>query len=1003
VKTQTIRGRLLASTMIGGAALMALSAAPAYAQDEATDVDVVVVTGSRIPQPNLTTTSPVNTISSADVKLQGSTRVEDVVNNLPQTFATQGSTVSNGSTGTAAVSLRGLGTNPANGAGAQRTMVLINGRRLGAGDPSIPVPDLNFIPGAMVDRIDVVTGGASAVYGADAVAGVVNFIMKKDFEGLQIDANYGIYQHSNDDSRVQGIIAARAATNAQFRLPPDEVWEGEQKDVNIMIGASSPDGKGNVTAYMGFRHIDSILQSQYDYSACALSTTLLDCGGSSTSYPGRFIAAGGKGTSYTIKDAAGNLRNYSGATDAFNFGPYNYFQRPDERYTFGAFAHYQAHEKIDVYSELMFMDDRTIAQIAPSGIFLQTQSVNCDNPFLSADASTKLCDPTFVPDQDPATPGAQACPVDVNPAPGYQGTCNARISIGRRNIEGGGRQDDRQHSNFRVVLGARGDLSDTWAYDVYGQYNQSNLAEVYKEDFSLSRTARALQVRNVGGVPTCISVIDGTDPTCVPYNIFQLGGVTQAALDYVSTPGFQKAVVSETIVSGSMTGHLGDYGIKSPAATDGVDVALGVEYRREALDFQTDVEMQTGDLAGRGGATPSVTGAYNVMELFGEARIPLVQDADFAKDLSLNVGYRWSEYNKAGNTNTYKVEGNWSPTDDIRFRASYNRAVRAPNIIELFAPAAVGLDGTVDPCAGAAPAFTLAQCQNQGVTAGQYGGILANPAGQYNGLLGGNPNLEPEEADTYTYGFVLTPAFLPGFNLTVDYFDIKVSNVIGPIGANNIITQCGAGDAASCALIHRQPGTGSLWLDPSGFITDINVNAGELSTKGVDIQANYRLGLDAFGMEEYGSLDLNLIGTWLQDFTIPVGSAATQDCTGQYGPQCGTPRPEWRHKFRATWNTPWDVKASLTWRYIAEVTADPGHAGGPLDATLGSRNYFDLAATWRFSDTYEFRAGINNVLDKDPPLIGSGNLANGYINGNTAPQVYDALGRFIFFGVTANF
>ncbi len=995
MKKHTIRERLLASTMIGGVALAAFAVAPAYAQDDATDVDVVVVTGSRIPQPNLTTTSPVNTINSGDVKLQGGSRVEDVVNNLPQVFASQGSTASNSATGIAAVDLRGLG--------AQRTMVLINGRRLGAGDPSTPVADLNFIPGALVDRIDVVTGGASAVYGADAVAGVVNFIMKRDFEGVQIDANYGVYQHSNDDSRVEAIIAARAAGNpAQYKLPPDDVWEGEQKDVTIMMGVSSADGKGNITAYAGYRHIDSILESQYDYSACALTTTLLACGGSSTSYPGRFIAAGGVGGDYTIKDAAGNLRAFASSTDSFNFGPTNYFQRPDERYTFGAFGHYQLNDWLEVYSEAMFMDDRTVAQIAPSGIFLAPIMVNCDNPFLSADASFKLCDPSQVPDQNPAVAGAQPCPVDVNPAPGYQGNCTAIVAIGRRNIEGGGRQDDRQHTAFRVVLGARGDISDTWSYDIYGQYNQANLSNTYRNDFSIARSQRALLVRNVAGVPTCTSVIDGSDPSCVPYNIFQLGGVTQAALNYVSTPGFQRALLSETVVSGSLTGHLGNYGFKSPWANDGVDVAIGAEYRREALDWQTDAEFQSGDLYGQGGATPSVTGAYNVKELFAEARIPLIQDAPMAKDLSFDIGYRWSEYNAAGDTNTYKIEGNWSPTDDVRFRASYNRAVRAPNVIELFTPTAIGLDGTVDPCAGGAPSFTLAQCQNQGVAPGQYGTILKNPSGQYNGLLGGNPNLAPEEADTYTFGFVFTPTFVPGLTATIDYFDIKVNGVIGPVGANNVMTQCGAGNLTACGLIHRAAGTGSLWLTPSGYVSDLNENAGEQSTKGVDLQVNYHWDWDSMGWSEYGSMDFNLIGTWLDEYNVPTGPTTTAACAGLYGPNCGVPRPEWRHKFRATWNTPWDIKASATWRHIASVDADPGHAGGTLDDPLAARDYFDLAATWRLSDRWEFRGGVNNVFDKDPPLIGSGNLAALYLNGNTAPLVYDALGRFIFFGVTTN-
>ena len=295
---QTIRERLLASTMIGGAAMMALSAVPAFAADEPAQVKEVVITGSRIPQPGLTSTSPLSVINDQEVKLQGTTNAENLVNSLPQVFATYGSSVSNGSTGTATVDLRGLGT--------RRALELIDGKRLMPGDPALPVADLNQIPATLIDRVELVTGGASAVYGSDAISGVVNFIMKKDFEGLRIDSQYGFYQHNNDDSASQAANKAHS-----FTLPGSNVTDGATWDFTAVLGASSPDGKGNVTAYAGYRNTHAVTENKRDYSNCSFSAVgnaALICAGSSTSFPGRFTAITlAAQPSKTIADSSGNL------------------------------------------------------------------------------------------------------------------------------------------------------------------------------------------------------------------------------------------------------------------------------------------------------------------------------------------------------------------------------------------------------------------------------------------------------------------------------------------------------------------------------------------------------------------------------------------------------------------------------------------------------------------------------------------------------------------------
>jgi outer membrane receptor protein involved in Fe transport len=302
------------------------------------------------------------------------------------------------------------------------------------------------------------------------------------------------------------------------------------------------------------------------------------------------------------------------------------------------------------------------------------------------------------------------------------------------------------------------------------------------------------------------------------------------------------------------------------------------------------------------------------------------------------------------------------------------------------------------------PDATLAQCMLTGVTALQYGNILANPAGQYNGLVGGNPDLDPEKSDTYTLGVVLTPGFLPNATLSLDYYDIKVEDLIGQLGADLIINNCLSGDTSFCGLVNRSA-TGSLWLGDTGFITDPIVNTGSLQIKGIDIEANYRQEVG-----NLGSLNFNLISTLVDEYlTEPLTGAQKYDCAGMFGTVCGVPIPEYRHKFRTTWNTPWNADVTLTWRFIQDVdldktSSDPQLTGAvaATDKRLGSRSYLDLSASynWRMLTG---RIGINNLLDKDPPLVGQGNATAVFTNGNTFPQVYDALGREVFLSLTSTF
>jgi iron complex outermembrane receptor protein len=959
-------------------ALTAAGAAPALAQE---NLGEIVVTGSRIRSANLESTTPVTQVTAADVVTQGVTRIEDLVNQLPQAFAAQNVTVSNGSTGTATLNLRGLGS--------PRTLVLVDGRRLPYGGVTNSAADINQIPTQMIERVDILTGGASAVYGSDAVAGVVNFIMKKDFEGVQVTSQYNFYWHENDFSgpggtKLRDTIADLEQVNpAQYALPDDSVTDGEGKELSLLVGVNSGDGRGNITAYATVFDSKQVLQRDRDYSACSLATDppleSFGCGGSATSAGGLFTDFSNY---YLTANDATSWRDFDFGTDLYNFGPLNHYQRPERRYAIGAMGHYEFNEAADVYTQLMFNDYESVAQIAPSGNFFETSSINCGNPLIPVDALPLI--------------GCDAAAIAANSSVG--------MYIGRRNVEGGGRQQSFANSTFRVIAGVRGAINDGWGYDVSAQYSSGSGTAKTLNYFVTPRLANAINVVDVGGVPTCQSVIDGTDPNCVPWNPFVPGGVTQDQLDYLQASGLQIGRINQEIYNASVTGDLGVYGVKSPLASDGVQLVFGTEWRRDTLENEVDSLQTAGQLAGSGGPTIGISGGTKVEELFMEARIPLAQDQTGAESLSFDTAYRYSDYGDGVQTDTYKFGLEWAPVQDVRLRASYQRAVRAANIVELFTAQGFNLfDMTGDPCGADArdPEASEQECIDSGVPAGNVGAnALDSPAGQYNFLQGGNVALTPEEADTYSYGVVFTPRFAPGLAITVDYFDIKIENTISTFGSINTLNACYINnDPAACDRINRNQ-NGQLWVG-SGHVVDTNINIGAVSTKGWDLNATYT-GLE---MGRFGSLNFNLTGTLVEELITESGPGIDPfDCVGFYSQNCsansvGVPTPEWRHRFRTSWVTPWDLDLSLTWRFMTKVEGfgfDPNR----IDYELPSQDYFDIAANWAVTEKAAVTLGINNVLDDNPPISATVGTTG---NGNTYPQTYDALGRYVFVRATVDF
>ena len=963
---------------------MSITAQTAYAADKDKDsLEEIVVMGSRIVRKDLTSASPVTVMNAEDVTVTGTTRIEDLVTSLPQAFVAQNSTVSNGASGTATVNLRKLGAN--------RTLVLVNGRRLMPGDPKTSATDLNFIPSALVKRVSVLTGGASSVYGTDAVAGVVNFELDTNFEGIKVGAQYSFYQHNNRNKFMRKINK-----DAKFNVPEGSITDGHTYNINLAVGGSFADDRGHASAYITYRNIENIPKANRDYSNCTLRATDAGtkCGGSSNTPWGTFkfkdaLTLDTKGRPKTVSYVVDDSGNFTKRLDnhIFNYGPYNFFQRDDVKISMGAFANYKINDSIEVYTELMFMDDQTTAQIAPSGNYNKTKSINCDNPMLTATQLKRICT-----DQ------------------GFSGTDTAPMTINRRNIEGGPRRSDKGHVNFRILAGARGDITDTWSYDLYGMFAKSSFSEIYSNDLNVNRIIRSVDVIMHKGKPTCRSVVDGTDPNCVPWNIFQKGAVTDEAVKYISTVANAQGYTKTTMMSGSITGSLEEYGIQIPSSDEAISVAFGVEYRKEESSYNPDEVFAMGLRAGGGGGSPAIKGEFDVKEIFGEMLIPIVQDSAFAQDLSLELAYRYSDYSTAGGNSTFKIAANWQPIEDVKLRAGFNRAVRAPNIVELFSPQSKGLGGSVDICAGDFDAngttvngYTEAQCARTGMTSAQFGATAHNPAKQYNTYSGGNPKLKSETADTFTAGMVITPEALPGFSMTIDWYSIKISDAIDRLKFNDIVKGCAeTGEAVLCGYIHRYDGT--LWEDDRGVVDTLRVNVAELQQSGIDISTNYSTDVDGLGGLSFSMNGTYLLNHKFKDLLIGY------DCVGYYGDTCGSPVAKWRHRARLSLDTNIDLKISLSWRFTGGADIDINSTQKELNGTdedrkkatingingISSANFFDLSLAYPVTDEVKVVLGVNNIFDKEPPIM-PGLTSTGF--GNS----YDGLGRYIFMSMKMSF
>ena len=974
---------LLAGTIMAGAVF----AAPAYAQDanvsggaeETTEATGIIVTGSRIQRTDLNSTSPVTLVSPEEFRLTGAVNVEQVLNTLPQVLP----------------GLTGFSNNPGNGAvtlnlrnlGATRTLVLVNGRRWMFYDTN-QIVDLNTIPQFLLGGVEVVTGGASAVYGSDAVAGVVNFKLR-DIEGLEFGGTYSLTDRG----------------------------DGQRYQFNAAIGSAFDDGRGAVTMFANYTRREEVFQDARVFSeraagdgcivpgstgrgsigtpfpsGIAVATCLARGGelgfvpqGSPTGPTGTFTSAG---TSYIFNPTGGGSRLFQDPGDLFNFAPDNYLQLPQERYLLGAYGHYEFTDGIEAYSELSFVRNDVASELAPTPAGVSAP-LFVSSPFFNDQTRALL---------------------NANPADATRGALYRTTSVQFRFADIGSRNSDFNREAFRVLGGVRGGITDNINFDAYYSYSRTTNTNIQQGNISRSRFINALTVEFVPGSTTQLRCADAAARSagCVPLNIFGTGLADPAALRYLAIQATNITTSDMTNAVASVSGTLFNLGL----GADDVGFAFGGEYRKVGSEFIPDTFLASGDVLGFNAGLPT-KGGYDVKEVFGEVRVPVLEDS-FIHSLELNGAFRYSDYSlgRVGGNWTYNFGGDVAPVEDIRFRGQYSRAVRAPNVQDLFGGASTGFPGATDPCSDRGPAnertaALRAFCIASGVPEAFVFQRAVQPAAQIQADFGGNPNVGEETSDTFTFGAVIQPRWVPRLNITVDYFNIKVEDTINTRlgGLSTALSLCfntvqNMSDP-TCALFagKRNPTNGALGLTAGGQNPSlVQDNVGKLKTSGIDFQVDYSVPLFQ------GELGFFYLGTWLNEFrNTPVALLPLREniVEGTYG------LPDYRHNVRVTY-TQGPILASVRWRYEGPTedfrvqNTFSGNDRIPNNAlplrNISAWNYFDLALSADVGEKLTLTAGVNNLFDKQPPVLGA--QAE---QANTLPSFFDVLGRDFFVGANFRF
>jgi len=911
---------------------------PAAAQD--VEITEIVVTGSRIKRSDLEATSPVAVIGADTLKDNNAVDVETYLKQSPQFLAAAGSNSNLPGPGVATLDLRGLG--------AQRTLVLVDGKRMPSFDLT-GVADVNSIPQALLRRVDVLSGGASAVYGSDAISGVVNFILDDRFTGLKFDAGSAV----------------------------SEKGDGEQYNGSVTAGFEIGD-RGNIIVSANWTKRGAATFSDRPRNATSLNAyDDLQFAGSSFTSPTVFVNTFNPASPAPLYQLGPNGEMLPSVYQLDNITEYLVAQIPSERYNIFTLGRFELTSSTELFARASY-GHGTVDIISPPASMGVPFNISPDNPFLTAEQRALFFGPQARLNSD--------------------GT--ASISVRRRMNEAGARYADYDNNNYQVVGGVRGTFGDGYSWEVFSQYGESRRTTNTYDGISSSRITQAVDAVATADGAACRNPANG----CVAVNLFSAAPLSDAALDFILMDANSLEKTSQ-FVSGANIG--GDVAfLKSPWATQPAAALVGVEYRREQGETIPDPIVISGDSL-TFGRSQITSGSYNVKEAYTEVKMPIVTDRPFVDAFNIEGAFRYSDYSTAGAVSTYRGGADWTPVSGFRFRGNYQRAVRAPNISEIFTPAAYGLGAlAVDPCAG--PDVTAGTalgdlCVATGAPAGSLGRIEGPRTGTTNAIFGGNRNLDVEESDTYTAGIVINPPSLPALALSVDYFSVEIANAINTFGGSvgNIVNTCYniARDASSpfCQAIRRDPSTGALDGSREYGVYQVLTNIATLKTTGFDVFVGYQ------GAVRDLSYSLSLNGTYLDSYEVQADPASTAySCQGIFSSTCGlNPLPRWKHIANLDIDYG-PVTFHTQWRFIGNVDAGQADISRGLAVDhISSYSYFDETVSYDVTDTMVLRVGVQNVLDKKPPIVGDnvGILIN---RGNTFPSMYDVIGRNFFVGFSAS-
>lgn len=980
--------RLLSSSLFAGALFAVASPLAAVAQEaddaavavttESTETEArqekITITGSRFARRDEVAESPILTVSQDALLESGYTTVDGFLNTLPQITPNLSSQSNNpSSNGRAVLDLRGLGS--------ARNLVLIDGKR---GMPSFATGtvDINTIPSALVERVEIITGGAASTYGADAVAGVANFMLRKDFEGIEVDTQY------------------KASI---------EEGDGVEWGTGITMGSNFADDRGNAVLSLNYFTREVMGKGARDFSVQASSSTGIFPDGSYATGtntpniaavnalfgPGLCTANGGQSGfgfnpdgSLFCTGTAGNafdIVGYEGPDSAiatafapdffsYNFEPDNFLVLPLNRWNMFSAVDYELNDSARVYGQFTFTNYNAQQELAPTpaGGF----TVPVTNPFIPAELAALLA--------TRATPGAD-------------------FTFNKRFNSLGGRNGSTTHDVWQMMVGMDGALAgtDTWTYDVYFSQGRSTLNEIQSGNVRLPRVEELLD-RADGGAGLCAGGL----------NLFGNSPISAACQARISLTAKNLTEIEQKVIEGTIQGEL----IDLPAGA--LQTAFGVQYREMDFNFQPDSGLAPGQVAGFNEQLP-IKGYLDWYDVYAEALIPVLKDLPMVEELSLTAGYRLTENSRSGSSDTWKLNGDWKVNDYLRFRGGYQKAIRSPGIAELFAPAVNNFPTFTnqDPCNttganatnalfgrnGANGANVAALCAAQSAVAGGAGYV--QPFGQARGIVGGNPDLEPEESTSWTAGLVVNSpftgnSFSESLGLTVDYWWIELDQAIGGFAATTIAQRCFNRDNANptydpanswCQLFNRDQSDGGIInLDQR------NNNDNRLETAGVDITARWGFDLADVGMD-VGSLNWNAVATYVaknETQTLVSPADPIYDFVGTIGSGTGTSSPEWRYTLNTNYSND-DLSMNLALRYIQDMFHGNVVTGGsPITNTgVDQTWYLDLNGTYNLTENVILRGGINNLLDQEPRLYTPN------VQANTDPSLYDVLGRSAFVGV----